>query len=161
MEVKNRMENRYDTYCGLYCDACMIMAANKTDKLEDLAQKWNMPADQLKCTGCKSAVVSAFCFKCAIKSCAQEKAVEFCFQCNEYPCPKITDFNNDEDPHHSVVLKNLDILKAIGLDQWLKDQEVRWSCPGCETRFSWYEKTCKQCGQALYNAEAEEKDLAG
>ncbi|RPI76179.1 MAG: DUF3795 domain-containing protein [Desulfobacteraceae bacterium] len=153
------MENRYDTYCGLYCDACMIMAANKNKTLESLAQKWNRPVAQLECSGCKSGRVSVFCRQCVIKNCAQTKAVEFCFECPEYPCPQIVAFNNDEDPHHSVVLKSLDNLKSIGLAQWLSDQDRRWRCSGCGTRFSWYEKTCTQCGQSVYNAEEEEKDF--
>jgi len=152
------MEFRYDTYCGLYCGACEVLIANKNGEVEKLAKAWNMKPKELRCHGCKTETTASFCATCDVKKCAENK-VEFCFQCNEYPCARLVEFKNDKYPHHSVVLKNLNSIRDKGINKWLEEQETRWSCPGCGTKFSWYDKVCKKCGEKLYSCEDEEKDL--
>lgn len=155
------MEFRYDTYCGLYCGACDVLIANKNGNVEKLAKAWNMKPEKLRCHGCKTEIISSFCATCDIKKCAEKenKKVDFCFQCAEYPCARLVEFKNDKYPHHSVVLKNLDIIHDKGIDKWLEEQNSRWSCPNCGTKFSWYDKVCQNCGEKLYSCEDEEKDL--
>lgn len=153
------MEFRYDTYCGLYCGACEVLIANKNGEVEKLAKAWNMKTKELRCHGCKTETTASFCATCDVKKCAENKKVDFCFQCNEYPCARLVEFKNDKYPHHSVVLKNLDSIREKGINKWLEEQETRWSCPGCGMKFSWYDKVCKKCGEKLYSCEDEEKDL--
>lgn len=154
------MESRYDSYCGIYCGACDTLAANENGKLWKLARDWNRSPEDLRCHGCKSDVRSIYCANCAMRACAVEKDVEFCFECGEYPCEKLASFRADECPHHTVVIENLETIRNVGVDMWLEAQAERWKCPSCGTRFTWYDKRCKQCDAELYNCEAEEKNLA-
>ena len=39
------------------------------------------------CSGCRGENVKCF-INCAAKTCYKEKGVDFCFECNEYPCYK-------------------------------------------------------------------------
>lgn len=39
------------------------------------------------CSGCRGENVQCFII-CAAKTCHKEKGVDFCFQCDEYPCEK-------------------------------------------------------------------------
>jgi protein-arginine kinase activator protein McsA len=94
-----------------------------------------------------------------LKQCALDHHVEFCFECDEYPCEKLQTFKNDDNPHHSVVLRNLDHLKEVGSEKWLDEQKKRWSCPQCGTPFSWYDRECEACGPQLYNAVEEDRDI--
>lgn len=150
---------RYDSYCGLYCGACPVLVANQKDEVEKTAKEWKMKPEEIKCSGCKTDTNSVFCIDCEIKHCAEKQKVEFCFVCDEFPCSRITEFRNDECAHHSVVLKNLRIIKENSLENWLAEQKQRWLCSNCGELFCWYDKTCKKCGNKLYNCKEEEKDL--
>jgi predicted RNA-binding Zn-ribbon protein involved in translation (DUF1610 family) len=150
---------RYDSYCGLYCGACDVLQANEEGRIEELAKEWDIDPDDIVCHGCKTEISSVYCRTCDIKKCAEDKKVEFCFQCSEYPCPLLVEFRTDECSHHSVVLKNLGMIKEKGVLTWLGEQEKRWSCPECGTAFTWYNKTCRMCGKVLYNCEDEEVDI--
>ena len=153
------MKFRYDTYCGLYCGACAVLIANKKGTVDKRAQEWEMNPEDIACHGCKTDVISVYCKTCDIKECAENRTIEFCCECEEYPCARIVEFRNDECPHHSVVLVNLDTIKKEGVSKWLNNQETRWSCPECGAQSQWYDKVCSQCGSALYSCVDEEKDL--
>jgi hypothetical protein len=150
---------KYDTYCGLYCGACDVILANEGGYADKLAEEWHRESEELRCHGCKTEICAIFCLKCEIRQCAQQKNVEFCFQCGKYPCTRILAFRNDKNPHHSVILKNLKIIEKRGTHHWLEEQKMRWSCPKCGERFSWYARTCENCGVELFNCEEEEKEL--
>ena len=153
------MKFRYDTYCGLYCGACPVLIANKKGTLEDAAHEWEMNPDDITCHGCKTDIISVYCKTCDIKECTENKKIEFCIDCKEYPCDRLTAFRNDECPHHSVIFKNLGVIHKKGVDTWLDKQEKRWKCPHCGERYAWYDTVCKKCGNTLHNCEEEERDL--
>ena len=153
------MNFRYDSYCGLYCGSCEICLMNEIGKIKEKAKEWDMNLSEVKCFGCKTNQNSIYCIDCDIKLCAKSKNIEFCHECDEFPCSRISDFRNDKYPHHSVVLKNLKIIKEKGLNSWLNEQKKRWKCPQCGTRFTWYNEICNECGEKLFNCEQEEKQL--
>jgi ribosomal protein S27AE len=153
------MEYRYDTYCGLYCGACPVLVANQKGTIEELASRNDMDPADFVCAGCKSDTLASFCADCRFIPCAREKGVEFCVDCDEYPCENLTGFRDDERAHHSVVTKNLDRLKEVGLEAWLAEQDERWKCGACGARFAWYDEECPECGIGTYDARAEEKDI--
>ena len=150
------MEFRRDGYCGLYCGACPVFLANEQGKVEELAQKWEKKPEELICFGCKSEQVTPWCTTCDIKLCAQDKGYEFCFECNELPCDKMTTFIEDERcPYHLGVKKNLDFIRQKGVETWLQAQDARWRCQECGTKFAWQDETCKNCGSAVSNYKAD------
>ncbi len=153
------MSERLDTYCGLYCGSCGVFLANKKGLLEAKSKEWKMETEDLYCKGCKSDTVAIFCRTCHFKTCAENKGIEYCFQCHEFPCQELLDFKDDERPHHSIVLHNLDLIKEQGIDKWLKEQELRWSCPECKEKYSWYESNCSNCGNPVRSCLEDEKDL--
>lgn len=159
MKGGDTMEFKYDSYCGLYCGACSVLAANKEGNVKEAAKKWDMNPGDIVCYGCKTETISVYCKDCDIKDCAEDRGVDFCFQCGNYPCNRLIEFNHDECPHHSVVMKNLETISKNGIEYWLNEQEKRWKCPECGTVFTWYDETCKNCGSTLYNCKDEEKDM--
>lgn len=156
------MEVRYDSYCGLNCGACPVGMANEQSDEEALswmASQWKKERQDLTCTGCKTDVTASFCTACAMRKCAMEKNLDFCFQCGDYPCETITNFRDDDAPHHSAVFSNLAGISKKGIEEWLRNEKERWACGSCGTRFNWYMETCPRCGEELYNSVKEEKDL--
>ena len=152
---QNLMTVRPDSYCGLYCGACFVVRAERENLQKELVKKYsNLKPEEVKCQGCKSeGYVFRGCQKCKIRQCAQEKKLEFCFECSEYPCEKIEHFKNTGLAHTFVACHSLKDIQQKGLATWLKQQKVRWECPKCHKSFSWLEEKCSQCGEVLYNSQ--------
>ena len=153
------MKLRYDTYCGLNCGACPVGLANEQENegaLQKMAGEWEVTREEVSCTGCKTDSIAPFCARCKMRACAMEKEIEFCNECDEFPCKVITDFSNDKAPHHSAIFENLEEIKKNGIEAWLKTDESRWSCSKCGTRFTWYNENCDKCGTELFSAVKEE-----
>lgn len=157
-EVKCYMTWRYDAFCGLYCGACDILLANRQRDVEALAHAWKMTPEQLRCHGCKSDSNAVYCVDCSIKGCAENRQIEWCVHCDDYPCPRVLDFAHDDCSHHSSVLQNLHAIQTHGVMTWLDTQKTRWSCPRCGKAYTWYDKTCNGCGGPLRNCEDEEEE---
>jgi hypothetical protein len=159
---------RYDTYCGLYCGACDILAAFRKAAENGNPAKWvdiplefrkNLPdggkAD-IVCYGCKSDTVFAGCTRCPVRKCAKEKMkVAFCEDCRKYPCLRFRalvffqGLFKKRLPHLKAAKANRAIIKEKGASAWLAQQEDAWKCPKCRMPFTWYKKTCSQCGKEL------------
>ena len=142
--------------CGLYCGACPMYLAtqeNSQERLNAFAQQFSARKIQMKledvlCDGCiGGGRVAAFCQKCAMRSCAAAKTnVTRCSDCPEFPCSKITGFNNDGMTHHAEVLENLGHIREMGIAKWTQNEQARWRCPQCKEKLSWYDKACQKCG---------------
>jgi len=153
------MEYRYDSYCGLYCGACPVLVANENGTVKERAMEWGKKPQDLRCHGCKSGVNCVFGKDCYFKECAESKKLEFCSECEDYPCEKLLEFVSDKSAHHSIVAVNLGRIREVGVVGWIEEQRSRWSCPACDAKFTWYDSTCSNCGAELYNCRHEERDL--
>ncbi|MFO7660165.1 MAG: DUF3795 domain-containing protein [Candidatus Cloacimonadaceae bacterium] len=149
-----------DSYCGLYCGACEILIAytkalelNRGVTWEDLPKEFSsyITEAEVKCLGCKTETVFEGCQRCPIRSCAREKGVEYCIDCEFYPCDLINQMLEQLIriksvlPHTSGIIGNLEEIKKMGRVAWLKHQKKLWSCPTCGSRFSWYQNKCTTC----------------
>lgn len=141
--------------CGLYCGACVIYRAlhdnNQTrieEFLPDISSRLGATNDNLQCDGCLSGGrLTKYCQHCAIRLCSIDKpGVTRCSDCPDFPCPLVTDFNNDGMRHHAEVLDNLQRMREIGVTAWLTEQEERWRCSHCGAPVEWYARPCFQCG---------------
>ena len=136
--------------CGLYCGACSSYLAtqrnNEQEPASGAGSKQPSPKSMV-CDGCLSGGrTPAHVPKCAIKLCAAEKSkTRRCSECAEFPCKRITDFNNDGFPHHAEALENLRQAHAMGIRDWTKHEEDRWQCTKCQTKLSWYDPECPKC----------------
>lgn len=158
MARKKKVSRDFAAPCGLYCGACSIRAAVRggdTALLELIASGVGkhlghpVAAKDLVCEGCLSDVLGAPCRQCAIRDCAQSKGVTHCSQCDDFPCQRIEDFNNDGMAHHAEVLDSIRRQREVGIDVWLKEQGERWRCPACGGETNWYAGKCPKCGGAL------------
>ncbi|UCG92514.1 MAG: DUF3795 domain-containing protein [candidate division WOR-3 bacterium] len=112
--------------CGLYCGAC----------------------GEPTCDGCRSSKVQDWAKQCTFRHCAQQRHVEFCCFCSDYPCTELREFMNDQWPHHWTMKPNLRYIEQNGKEKWLQTQKQQWSCKNCGTEIKWYQKMCN-CGQQL------------
>lgn len=141
--------------CGLYCGACTVYRArhdvdrkNTGEILQNLAEQWNVPVEQVTCEGCLSeGPRSPFCAECEIRRCAiTTKGVTRCSDCSQFPCGLIIKFSNDGVPHHSDVMKNIRRQQKIGAYEWCQEEYERIRCQFCGVSLDWYAQTCHRCG---------------
>ncbi|MCP3940044.1 MAG: DUF3795 domain-containing protein [Desulfobacteraceae bacterium] len=141
-----------DTYCGSYCGACSIAMYSNTGRADEfVACLGGVPEEELSCGGCKSDNIYAGCKACGIRRCAREKSVEYCIDCTDYPCKSYRTWQKAAKllPHLNGAAASLENIKSDGVDHWLDEQRIHWSCPDCGTPFSWYATACSKCGRSL------------
>ncbi|MCF7811390.1 DUF3795 domain-containing protein [bacterium] len=128
------------TYCGLYCGLCSQknripkQAVKLKDSLEkegytywgnelpDFKEFWRFledlsdPKDNCSCRqgNCGPPY-------CSIRKCAQEKGIEVCAFCDEYPCNRI---NGLAKGYHTLLADGKRMVE-IGIENWVEEQEAR------------------------------------
>ncbi|MFC1643323.1 DUF3795 domain-containing protein [Myxococcota bacterium] len=146
------MADCLESYCGIYCGACSVLRYASTGHSDAFLNSCSsLPKNALVCRGCKSGTLYAGCRTCEVRECASQRGVTQCAQCAEYPCRTYKRLRSTRRilPHLWERAPNLAAITQHGMDAWLAEQEKRWSCPECGTRFSWYTAACTQCGRSL------------
>ncbi len=135
--------------CGLYCEACTLFIATKEDpeRLKSLAARFQLPEEVMRCHGCRATRSGPYCQTCKMFSCATERGIEFCSDCEDYPCKDLKQFQS-ERPHRIELWDDLERIKEIGYKRWLEEIKPNYACPECQTINSAYDMTCRKCGEA-------------
>jgi len=72
------------------------------------------------CKGCRNEQCKLF-KSCGVRGCQQEKQIDYCYQCDEFPCKKT---NFDESLYKSWVLIN-EKIKKTGIEQYYEKIKTR------------------------------------
>jgi len=133
------MDNKYNCYCGLYCNNCAVKV-----KVEPAAK---VLYDEMKKAGfeeiitmipgsdgfwsfLKSMAENGVCISCregsgnpgcAVRLCAREKGVEMCALCESYPCELFTRYFEG----YPILKHDNAILRDEGMEAWLNLQNER------------------------------------
>jgi len=78
-------------------------------------------------------------------SCAAEKSVDFCSECDEYPCEDLKEFQAAM-PHRIELWDDLERIRDVGYERWFEEKINHYSCPKCKILNSAYDVTCRNCG---------------
>ena len=148
----NHNEKTIASVCGLYCGACSIYIATTEDpaRLKKHASYFKTSEEELKCYGCRAEKRAIFCQNCNLKSCAANYGVEFCGECPEFPCQEFKNFQA-EYPHRNEIWQDMENIKKIGVNKWLKEAAENYSCSKCGTVNSPYDCKCRKCGHRPAN----------
>jgi len=67
---------------------------------------------------------------CATLNCVKEKGIDFCYECNQFPCDKLQPCaSRAEKLPHNLKIFNLCRIKQVGLQAWAnetKDIRIRY-----------------------------------
>jgi len=148
-EIQNSLNKNLASACGLYCGACGIYQAtqeNDVDRLLQYAVVLNQSFDETLCNGCGSERKSLHCLKiCNFIHCKQEKEVDFCADCMDFPCKELIEFKA-KMPHRAEILHSQMRMKEIGNENWLIEMKDYFSCSHCNAVNSAYDLACRKCG---------------
>ena len=130
---------KFVTYCGLYCRLCSNLARipQQSAALRQTLRKdgWELFGESLvpgfrefwavlerlsqidmTCRGCRGGCGDPLC---SIRQCAQEKSVEVCSSCAEYPCSRIEHLA----ARYPNLISDGTRQRQIGLGKWVEEQE--------------------------------------
>jgi len=119
--------------CGLYCGECPLYLAYTDESLRNkIAENQGIPAEKVfVCKGCRAMegiiAIAGGDTPCETYTCAlYDKNVEFCSQCDEFPCLKLAPCADraQELPHNTKVY-NLVLLERKGIDTFLEKYRER------------------------------------
>jgi len=117
--------------CGLYCGSCINYLIYK-----------NCHGCGCSCGACAASDHHKRCelYKC----CGIQKVHETCAQCKEFPCSMLIQFcYSPVWLHHASVIENLRRQKAVGIEEWLKEQKEIWKNEWYLQRWLWLQKECE------------------
>jgi len=140
------------TYCGLYCGLCaqrgripqqasILKESLSKEGMEywgseipGFQEFWGFLSDlsdaDKSCPGCRQGGGPPFC---GIRKCAQEKGVEVCVNCDEYPCHRIEGLAKG----YPTLIADGQRMLEIGVDTWVNEQEER-----AQTGFAYVDIRC-------------------
>lgn len=116
------------TPCGLYCDNCPLYRAQTDESLrQKIAEGQGIPVEKvLVCAGCRPLQglipVLGLDLACETYTCAaNDKKVEFCYECGDLPCLKLAPCaDRAQEIPHNIKIYNLIWLQKLGIDAWLE-----------------------------------------
>ena len=85
--------------------------------------------------------------KCHIINCVKEKGFAHCFACDDFPCKRIKALEkNYNKRYHISLIANSMMAKEQGVQAFLAQDCIGWTCAQCGGLFSLHEGICSECG---------------
>lgn len=127
--------------CGMNCSYCSAYLNYK------YGQKGKLRG---KCSGCLPSDKHCAFLKqrCEL---LKNKKIRFCFECNNFPCEQLLKLDRRYRKKHWLVSfsGNNRRIQEVGLGQFIKEQNKKWSCRKCKGPVSIQERECYQCGDII------------
>ena len=135
------MKKRVDELapCGIYCGAC--------------------PSLGKSCLGCASENRNqkrTSKWHCKIRICCYEtRQLNYCCLCEQYPCKLLNKKLIKSHPsdkrfkYRHEIVDNFKKLQLMTMQEYLKYQRQKWSCPDCSGIVHFYYYKCSQCGKKV------------
>ncbi|HVN49542.1 MAG TPA: DUF3795 domain-containing protein [Bacteroidota bacterium] len=107
--------------CGIDCGICELYTCKENSELYERLIERGFPKEKIPCEGCRG--VEGNCpvipEKCATYVCVQDKGVQFCYECGEFPCDKLQPSADRANvlPHNCKVF-NLCVIQRDGVEQF-------------------------------------------
>ena len=116
-DVKTFRIQKIISVCGLDCSNCQIYQApinpRIASKLVRIFDKmWdNVKPEDFHCSTCRGELSEYWTKECWIRDCCiNDKKLEYCYQCQEFPCTGLEDRAN-KNKRYKIALNNLKKMK--------------------------------------------------
>lgn len=138
-----RLRGRMNTYsttpaliapCGINCRLCRAHGREKK-----------------ACPGCRGedTFKSKSCITCRIRNCEKlvQAGFEYCFDCDAFPCARLSHLDKRyRTKYGASPIGNLSSIKEIGIINFLRNEEQKWTCPACGSLICMHKPQCLACG---------------
>ncbi len=127
------------TYCGLYCELCAeraripkqaaVLQQSMAEEgwlywghtVPGFSEFWQFLEGLHAQGGCSGCRAGGGFQGCQIRICAQERGLELCSQCPDFPCNYIEAMG----ARYPMLIADNWRLQAVGLERWLAEQHER------------------------------------
>lgn len=108
------------------------------------------------CFGCRNtdSTKSSSRVNCRIKNCQKitSSTIDFCYNCLSFPCARLKQLDKRyRSKYQMSMIDNLNMIKDIGLTEFVLVQDKKWRCTQCGKIISVHRSYCLTCGKALNN----------
>jgi len=116
--------------CGLPCFHCLAyMATKNPDIRKKMAAAFNLPEEKAVCEGCRPQEGRIKLLKadqqCRIYSCVKEKNIDFCNQCDDFPCDRFQPYADKAHFPHNTKMYQLCMMKKLGFEKWAEEEAAK------------------------------------
>jgi hypothetical protein len=104
------------------------------------------------CPGCHlpGEYKSSHCYSCMIKNCAKEKGLKYCSACTDFPCARIKHINKRySQKYNTNLIENAKRIQEIGEEQFLLEEQSKWTCARCGGIICMHSLECSKCGTKM------------
>ncbi len=110
-------------YCGIDCFNCELFEDNITKEMQQrMAKLLDKKEEDIICQGCKVSGCIITPYDCPTKECAVERNLQFCSDCDDFPCDKLHPTADQASSlPHNMKMYNLCRIKSIGIEEWAKE----------------------------------------
>lgn len=118
--------------CGMNCGSCIVNLRQSS-----------------KCYGCRSNTSKLKTrANCSIKTCEELKKTSsgFCFDCTSFPCKRLKQLDKRyRTRYNTSFINDLSVIKEKGLQEYIRFETDRRTCPTCGSVISVHRNNCLSC----------------
>ena len=115
--------------CGIDCGICELYTCRSNVRLFSALTLRGIPGEKIPCEGCRSIAGNCpvMSEQCETYKCTQEKKVEFCYECSDFPCEKLQPASKRADAlPHNMKVYNLCTIRRDGVERFTeKSAEIK------------------------------------
>ncbi len=128
-------ETRMVAPCGINCSTCIAHLRERNI-----------------CLGCWSdhGYKAKYCAKCSIRYCnlLEQTDSKFCYECSKFPCTRLKQLDKRYRSRYNLsLIGNLQNINNIGLEYFLKLENIKWHCSQCGGTICVHKGYCLKCGK--------------
>ena len=120
--------------CGIDCFNCELYYTNidnffgtMSEERKNAFVSRGFTKEKLLCKGCRISGCTMIPDKCDTLECVKTKNIDFCFDCDDFPCSKLQPLAEGAERYpHNLKIYNLITIKNKGLEKWASEAaEIR------------------------------------
>jgi hypothetical protein len=130
--MPDKIENEMIAVCGVNCLACSAYLNKKN-----------------ACPGCRASEKEhnrKSCISCVKRKCAFDKGLRWCFECKQFPCPKIKGLSKRYTQNYGIDLVQNGLEARKDMDSFLSEQRKYFVCETCGGIIDQHHQKCSECG---------------
>ena len=117
--------------CGLPCFHCVAYLATANPEIRrKTAKTLGIPEEKASCDGCRPQEGRIKLLKpdlqCKIYQCVAEKEIEFCNECDDFPCERFQPYADKASFPHNTKMYQLCMMKKLGFEKWIEEASKIW-----------------------------------
>ena len=109
--------------CGICCGVCEFNMAKDEPKLLQYFALKGIDTSHLPCDGCRQIKCDCISINgiCKTFTCVKEHDIDFCYECNDFPCEKLQpSFDRADVLPHNMKVFNICVIRNQGLNEFVE-----------------------------------------